>query len=388
MPYAREHPGAYPRRVLVAVTGLSPQIVTETLYALAVAPAQGASAFVPSEIHLITTRSGAEKARLALLSEEPGWFHRLCRDYALPPIDFAAGHIHVLTDAAGDPLEDIRSPDDNRCAADGITELVRDFTADPDCALHVSIAGGRKTMGFFLGYALSLYGRPQDRLSHVLVAEPFESSSAFYYPTPASQVIELAGGRLADAASAQITLADLPIVSLRHGLPEALLTGHASYNEAVAAARLALAPPQLTIDLAGRRIRAAGKVFALPPAELALLSVFARRALRGEAPLPAPPKDVPDAEWKKRYRIELHWIDGPFRDHEKTEAALKKGMDGGYFSAHLSKLRRIIERQLGAAATPYLISDGGKRPRRYCLTLPPSAVGYGEIDAAAARADD
>ncbi|MBN8456183.1 hypothetical protein [Accumulibacter sp.] len=63
-------------------------------------------------------------------------------------------------------------------------------------------------------------------------------------------------------------------------------------------------------------------------------------------------------------------------------------MDGGYFSAHLSKLRRIIERQLGAAATPYLISDGGKRPRRYCLTLPPSAVGYGEIDAAAARADD
>ena len=139
MPYARDNPNAYPRRILVAVTGLSPQIVTETLYALAVAPAQGASAVVPSEIHLITTRSGAEKARLALLSDEPGWFHRLCRDYALPPIDFAAEDIHVLTDAAGDPLEDIRSPDDNRCAADGITELVRDFTADPDCALHASM---------------------------------------------------------------------------------------------------------------------------------------------------------------------------------------------------------------------------------------------------------
>ncbi|WP_324601743.1 CRISPR-associated ring nuclease Csm6, partial [Accumulibacter sp.] len=262
MPYAREHPSAYPRRILLAVTGLSPQIVTETLYALAVAPAPGARAFVPSEIHLITTRSGADKARLALLSDDPGWFHRLCRDYALPPIDFAAEHIHVLADADGDPLDDIRSPDDNRCAADGISELVRDFTADADCALHVSIAGGRKTMGFFLGYALSLYGRPQDRLSHVLVAEPFESSSAFYYPTPASQVIELAGGRLADAASARITLAELPFVSLRHGLPEALLTGHASYNEAVAAARRALAPAQLTIDLAGRRIQAAGKVFA------------------------------------------------------------------------------------------------------------------------------
>ncbi len=57
---AHQQPHQFPRRLLVAVTGLSPQIVTETLYALAVAPP--ASAFVPTEIHLITTRSGAEKA--------------------------------------------------------------------------------------------------------------------------------------------------------------------------------------------------------------------------------------------------------------------------------------------------------------------------------------
>jgi CRISPR-associated protein (TIGR02584 family) len=162
MTSTRQPPNEYPRRILVAVTGLSPQIVTETLYALAVAPT--ASAFIPTEIHLITTRSGAEKARLALLSDEPGWFHRLSRDYALPPIHFTADTIHVLEDAGGRPLEDIRSPEDNRRAADGITGIIREFTADPDCALHVSIAGGRKTMGFFLGYALSLYGRPQDKL--------------------------------------------------------------------------------------------------------------------------------------------------------------------------------------------------------------------------------
>ena len=66
----RQQPDQFPRRILVAVTGLSPQIVTETLYALAVAPTT--NAFIPTEMHLITTRSGAEKARLALLSEEPG----------------------------------------------------------------------------------------------------------------------------------------------------------------------------------------------------------------------------------------------------------------------------------------------------------------------------
>jgi hypothetical protein len=291
----------------------------------------------------------------------------------------------VLADADGQALEDIRSPDDNRRAADGITEIVREFTADPDCALHVSIAGGRKTMGFFLGYALSLYGRPQDQLSHVLVSEPFESSIAFYYPTPASRVIELPGGRLADAASAQVTLAELPFVSLRHGLPEALLTGHASYNQTVEAARRALAPPELQLDLATRRIRAAGKVFALPPAELALLSVFARRALRGEGPLPAPHKDLPEVEWKQRYLVELRWIDGPNGERDTTERALKKGMDGGYFSAHLSKLKKILERQLGPAAAPYLISDGGSRPRLYRLDLPPAALWYGEIEPAKPR---
>ncbi|MEF8766961.1 CRISPR-associated ring nuclease [Candidatus Accumulibacter contiguus] len=55
-------------------------------------------------------------------------------------------------------------------------------------------------MGFFLGYALSLYGRPQDKLSHVLVSAPFESSLGFYYPTPSSHVLELPGGRLVDSA--------------------------------------------------------------------------------------------------------------------------------------------------------------------------------------------
>ncbi|SBT04744.1 conserved hypothetical protein [Candidatus Accumulibacter aalborgensis] len=371
---ARQHPEQFSRRILVAVTGLSPQIVTETLYALAVAPS--ARRFVPTEIHLITTRTGAEKARLALLSDDPGWFHRLCRDYALPPICFTTDTIHTLEDAAGKPLDDIRSPADNRRAADGITGIIRQLTADPDCALHVSIAGGRKTMGFFLGYALSLYGRPQDQLSHVLVSEPFEASIGFYYPTPSSRVLEMPGGRLVDSALAQVTLAELPFVSLRHGLPEALLTGLASYNETVEAARRALAPAELQIDLTARRIRAAGHEFGLPPAELALLSVFARRALRGEAPLPAPAKEFPDADWKRRYLVELRWIAGPLGDLDETERALRKGMDGGYFSAHLSKLQKILRRQLGPAAEPYLISDGGTRPRRYSLGLRPVAVSY------------
>ena len=224
-----------------------------------------------------------------LVVDKPGWFFRLCLDYEPPAIRFSNETIHVLKDDCGNPMEDIRSPADNRSAADGITGLIREFTADPDSALHVSIAGGRKTMGFFLGYALSLYGRPQDKLSHVLVSDPYEASIGFYYPTPTSRVLELPDGRLADTSQAVVTLAEIPFVSLRHGLPEALLTGRATYNDTVEAARSALGPAELLIDLETRRVRAAGKVFSLPPAELALLSVFARRALREELP-PALPR--------------------------------------------------------------------------------------------------
>src|SRR5690606_16067709 len=239
----------YPRRILLAVTGLSPQVVTETLYALAV---RQRPPFIPTEVHLLTTVEGAQRARLALLSDVPGWFHRLRKDYGLPEIAFDANHIHVLTAADGTPLSDIRSPQDNECAADAITEMVRAFTEQPDTALHVSIAGGRKTMGFYLGYALSLFGREQDRLSHVLVSEPFESSWDFFYPTPYSRIITTRDNKLADTRDARITLAEIPFVSLRHGLPEHLLNGAASFSAVVSAARAALAAPELIIDLAHR----------------------------------------------------------------------------------------------------------------------------------------
>ncbi len=70
----------HPRRILLAATGLTPQVITETLYALATAEMP----FVPTEVHLVTTATGAENARLNLLLPKTGWFHRLRADYRLP----------------------------------------------------------------------------------------------------------------------------------------------------------------------------------------------------------------------------------------------------------------------------------------------------------------
>ena len=363
-------PLPYQRRVLLAVTGLTPQTVTETLYALM---REGADA-LPHEVHILTTAEGAERARLALLSEQPGWFHRLCADYGLAPIAFGPEHIHVLRDADGQALHDIRSAADNACAADQVAELVRRFTQDTQSQLHVSLAGGRKTLGFFAGYALSLWGRDGDRLTHVLVSEPFESTIAFYYPTPYERIIETRSGKLADCALAEVTLADLPFVRLRHGLPQALLEGRAGFAQAVQAAQGLLGPPRLTVNLKARQVEAAGQRITLAPAELATLAWFARRAMAGQPGLERPSGAEPSMAHAQDYLAEYRGILGVLGDDGRAAARYRDGMSQGDFDERKSKLKRVLMQALGPAAQPYLVIGEGRAPMRYRLGLAKQAV--------------
>ena len=367
-------PAQYPRRILLAVTGLTPQVVTETIYALAV---RRHPPFVPTEVVLVTTAEGAERARLSLLSEDPGWLARLQRDYGLPPIGFATDRIHVLRDGSAATLGDIRHLADNAIAADLITEKVRAFTADPESALHVSIAGGRKTMGYYAGYALSLFGRHQDRLSHALVPEPFESSWDFFYPTPYSRVITTRDNKLADTAEAEVTLAEIPFVSLRDGLPKRLIDGTATFGETVSAAQRALAPPELILDLEGGQIRAGGETVTLPPAVLAFYALMARRRARG---LYAARWDTEglDEQYLSEYRRVVGEMSG---DLERLEGALSEGMSQEYFEQRKSRTNSALEAVLGPQlATPYLIHAEGGRPRtRYGLRIPADAIRFASV---------
>lgn len=369
-----QSPETYPRRILLCVTGLSPQVVTETLYALAV---REAPAFIPTEIHLVTTQQGAEHARLNLLSRDPGWFHRLCRDYNLEGIRFDPENIHTLKAANGQPLDDIRSLADNESAANQITELVRGMTHDAQSALHVSIAGGRKTMGFYLGYALSLFGRSQDRLSHVLVTPPFEAHPLFYYPTPYESVIHTRDHPplALDCRRAEVMLAEIPFVSLRHGLPEDLLKGVSAYSTVVHAAQSHLGPPRLEIDLTAKTVLAGGKPIALSPVELAWYVWMARRAGMGQEPLTIPTEDNFDTDYARDYLIEYRRIARLQNDEDRTTESLQQGMDKTFFETHKSRINRKLRRALGAFADNYLIQPFGRRPRtRFGLGLDREAM--------------
>lgn len=369
-------PHEYRRRILLAAAGLTPQIVTETLYALAVSRQP---AFVPTEVRLVTTAEGAERARLSLLGDDPGWFSRLLQEYGVREIEFQDRHIHVLRSAAGGGLEDIRSEEDNRRAADEITELVRKLTGDSESALHVSIAGGRKTLGFYLGYALSLFGREQDRLSHVLVSAPFESHPGFYFPTRQRHVIYTAPpeSRPLDTATAAVTLAEIPFVRLRGELPEELLMGPGSFELAVDAAQRQVSEAELSLDLRARRAAAGGKELILRPAELAFLSWMARRRMMGCGPLACPADGAPETSYAEPFLAEYRELAGPLGDVERTERALRNGMEKSYFLERKSRLNGALKSALGRRAGPYLVQALGRRPNTaYGLLLNPERIRY------------
>ena len=377
-----KNPETYPRRILVVVTGKTPQVVTETIYGLAVV---GTPAFVPTEVKVVTTRPGAELATSALLDARDGWFHRLCADYGLPPIEFDATRIHILTDSSGAYLDDIREPAHNTAAADAIAQLLCELTRDESTALHVSIAGGRKTMGFFVGHALSLYGRRQDRLSHVLVAPPYESQREFFYPTPTSSAIETAEGVI-DACRGEVALAEIPFVRLRESLPQDLLEGKRPFHDAVDAAQRAIGPVELVIDLGTERVRAGGHIVHVPPRELAFLAWLARRQQNGMSWQPCPSKELrPEREYATGFLCEYHAIKGPMGDCEDTEKRLSDGMDYGYFQEVKSRLNSVLKRELTKkigirAAAAYRVTRRKEHGWVHGLDVPAASIHFGEID--------
>lgn len=368
------------RRILLCATGLSPQIVTETLYALAVQ-----RGWIPDEVHLVTTIEGKQHAQLRLLEDDPNerHFHRLCQDYGLDAnaIRFDATTIHVISDGAGTALDDIRGKDENTAAADTIMALVRGFTADADTVVHASIAGGRKTMGFFLGYAMSLFGRDQDRISHVLVSQPFETHLQFYYPPRQPRVLFDRDGKPHSTSRAEITLADIPFVRLRGHLDRSLLSDEASYSDTVRRAQRSLEPAELVLDPNTRRVRCGGEIIPLAPTLFACYAWFARRLLNGRPGIHWSQDGVAE-EFLAEYAALVKEYSG---DYEKAECSLKQGMSREFFDPKKSRLNELLRDALGpATASDYQIQDLGKlrgtRYKLHGLTLAPEQVRFDVLD--------
>ncbi len=242
------------RNVFFFVAGRTPQIITETLFFYWVLHRP---AIFPHEIRILTTREGQDLILEQLLGRRGGWFYRFCTEYGLEArrVRFSSRMVEVLRSPGGDLLEDIRTEAENRAAADQILAKVRTLTQNPKVRLYASLAGGRKTMGLYLGFALQFYGRPQDRLSHVLISPPsLEGNPHFFYPSSRWPVsLEPHEG------PPTITVAEVPVLLLGHKLK--VLQGRldSGYGDLVAQSQrevdLLLSPLPLRVDPLSRRLQ-------------------------------------------------------------------------------------------------------------------------------------
>jgi CRISPR-associated protein (TIGR02584 family) len=219
------------RHILLCMAGLTPQVITETLYAVTQQRRERVD-----EIHVITTLSGRDKITSMLLDPQHGQFYAFCRDYHIDPasIKFDETMLKLLCAPDERMLDDIRTVDDNSYAADQICEIVRELTRAPDTRLHASAAGGRKTMSIYLTAAMQLFGRRQDRLSHVLVDEYFEMHTGFFNIPPTPREIEMTDRqgqvRRLSTAQATIQLADIPFIRLRRVMSNWMRHSGSSYS--------------------------------------------------------------------------------------------------------------------------------------------------------------
>jgi len=197
------------RNILIAVSGLTPQIITETMYGLMVVRK------IPlHEIYIITTRTGEEKLNNSLLNAN-GPFYQFCAEYEILPHEIRIKPI-LIKSKQGEVLDDIRTREDNEAMAETIMETMFKLTRDDQTRVFASIAGGRKTMSAYMALAMQLFGRKQDRLTHVLIWPPeLESDKNFYFPPREPRDIHTSAGKIIDRNEVRVDFAEIPFIRLR-----------------------------------------------------------------------------------------------------------------------------------------------------------------------------
>ena len=366
--------------VLLAVTGMSPAILTETIWALA----RENPPVIPERVVVITTLPGKARIEEELFKPSPDYGNRSVWQALREAVLQAAGPALKLSPAQLDkllilddirliasrdaklgrsfPVEDIRTPADNETAADFILDEVRKITANADTTLIASLAGGRKTMGALLYAALSLLGRPQDRLTHVLVSEPFEDpglTPRFYFPVQPETLHQNRTGGVHKSDAARILLADVPFVRLRELFPKQLGRYPGTFNGLVQtyAERIQQisGPPEIVFDDADLTVSVQGNRVSLASREYALLTFLAERCRDGLPPYGGQKDALTDfhtwlAAWGKRF--------DPFARQRETVESWGKPSDDD-FRKQLSSMRTKFKQAGLGSFEPFLLPQRG-----------------------------
>ena len=266
------------RKILIAVTGVSPAILTETVWALA----QGDDPWIPDQVIAITTRTGKAVIEERLLDGD-GWGQlRFALTKKGLPVEGglafgASDSIRVIGDGFRD-FDDISTPEGSGAAADFLLGVLRQYTEQPDTEIMASIAGGRKTMSALMMSCMSLLGRTQDRVCHVLANDRFIFENPdFLFPSTKR-----------DQQRANVQLCEIPFVRVRgwyekeySGVPPSYMTLVNRFSK--------IAPnpanyPKVTLNLHAGTCLVGEQSVRLTPCEFALFVSIVQRIKEGQIP--------------------------------------------------------------------------------------------------------
>lgn len=349
------------RVVLLAVTGMSPAVLTETVWALS----REEPPVIPDRVIVITTIGGRAALIDTLLRKRPEFNHRSPWDALRDDIQQHAGgigerlrfgstgdDIRVITtrDATSGQsieLEDLRSTQENSSVADFILETVRSLVENPDTRLLASLAGGRKTMGALLYACMNLIGREDDRLFHVLVSNPYESSRLeppFFFPTQDPQTLFISSGKSVQAADALIDLPEVPFIPLRKLFERDLGERPGSFNALIQSCQegvLERSADQmdLKIFLSKKEMIVCGKRIELGPREMIVMVALAKRCLLSEPPIDGFHRAI--EEWVNPVRREIAGRQTGWQSAESIGADMDESALRRVLSDIRSKLRAM-----------------------------------------------
>ena len=271
------------RTVLVLGMGTSPAVLTETVWALA----HQEQPVVPDEIEVITTSSGKSALQHAILEGAPSVMDRLKAALRKEKIDiddrlvFGRASIKVIPDADGNEASDLRTGADNLRAADFMLGELRKYSECNDTTIHCSIAGGRKTMSALLFSCMSLVGREQDKVYHVLLPPEFEGGvePAFYFPEPGKTYVATKTGKKYKANKVQSELFEVPYVRMRGWYQEKFKSFPPTYRTLISevqnVAPPAVAYPEIEIDVLNGWVKVDGEFASMSKTCFAMLYLLA-----------------------------------------------------------------------------------------------------------------
>ncbi|MDD3702666.1 MAG: CRISPR-associated ring nuclease Csm6 [Victivallaceae bacterium] len=264
------------KHILLALCGMSPAVITETVYKLA------KCGDPPHKVVVITTSAGEAALKQALFTS--GVWKQLLEtiehDIAFAPNQ---DHIRLLPDSEGNASDILTSRATDR-ASNFILDVLRQYTENSDVRITFSIAGGRKTMSAIGALCMSLLGRDYDKLCHILVNPPFDDPSLipkFYFPA-SGQTHKTRDGQILESSQAELELSEIPFVRCRYLIEQELKRLPGDYSAMVKYAnrnaRQLHDTPELILTPATLECQIGSALsFKLPQKEFVLYSMLAHR---------------------------------------------------------------------------------------------------------------